>query len=75
MRKIRRRIFGVLVMLAGLALIVCVCFIESYFMIILGTIVLIIGVALWQTADEAGYNEIAGGVGKIIDNARRYNHR
>ena len=68
MRKFWRRLLGAALSLLGLLLICSVFLIGKVFVIVLGTLVLIVGVAFWQTADQAGYNRSTG-IARMVEGA------
>ena len=68
MNKVWRRILAVFISLLGVAAIGSIFVFGSVACIIVGTLVLIAGVALFQTADEAGYNANTG-IAKMVEDA------
>lgn len=69
MQKLLRRTAAVAVSLAGTFAICSVFVFGRIYLIVIGTVVLIIGVALWQTADQAGYNSTVG-IAKLIEGTK-----
>ena len=66
MNKAVKRIIAVIVSLGGFAMIALVLISENILYAVLGTVVLIIGVAIWNMSDQQSYNS-SNDIGKMIE--------